>query len=108
MVNLRNRAESLKVDVEAGFSNDRPFSIAVTRTDIEIGRHSISSIPAGSGPLLQVSALQEAMRFTPEPGQFHYNVKIDGGFSGCLQHLVQNRQVGSLSDMTNVCVLPGL
>ena len=78
------------------------------RDGIELGRHSISSIPAGSGPLLHVSALEEAMRLTPEPGQFHYNVEIDGGFSGYLQHLVQNRQVGSLSDMTNVCVLKKL
>src|SRR6185436_10719170 len=44
----------------------------------------------------------------PPAGVLHYVVKIEGTFTGFLQHLVTNTQAGVVTDMTTACVMNGV
>ena len=52
-----------------------------------------------------VPAIEAALNLTPSAGMYHYNIKVENGFTGMLQHLVNNKTAGLLTDMTATCAL---
>ncbi|MDX2145390.1 MAG: DUF4185 domain-containing protein [Rhodospirillaceae bacterium] len=72
-----------------------------------LGTYTSASIPAGGQLIVPVTAIQTAINFTPNSVQYHLVVKIEGAFTGFLQHLVNNVQAGVTTDMTTVCALSG-
>ncbi len=55
-----------------------------------------------------VSALtiEFALKRGPASGAHYYLVQAIGNFSGYIQNLANNQQVGVVSDMTTMCILP--
>ncbi len=73
------------------------------RNGTKLGTYAAASIPANSKLIVTVAAIEAGARITPAPDMFHYTIKPEGAFTGFLQHLVNNQQVGVITDMTTVC-----
>jgi hypothetical protein len=51
------------------------------------------------------TTIEDAIGLTPGAGMYHYNIKLDTAFTGTLQHLVNNKAAGLITDMTTACPL---
>ncbi|MBM3515638.1 MAG: hypothetical protein FJX59_18265 [Alphaproteobacteria bacterium] len=75
-----------------------------------IGTLNTPSIPAGGSIEMTVQILESMLpelAAVVEGGATHVNIRLDG-FTGYLQHVVQNSRAGALLDMTPKCALgPG-
>ena len=70
------------------------------------GTYTSASIAPNGHRAVLVSEIESALGFTPGAGQFHYVIEANAGFTGYLQHLVNNVQAGVITDMTTTCQLP--
>ncbi len=70
------------------------------------GTYTSASIAPNGHLAVLVSEIESALGFTPGTGQFHYVIEANSGFTGYLQHLVNNVQAGVITDMTTTCQLP--
>ena len=68
-----------------------------------LGTYTTGSILAGGQAILSVPDIEADIGLSPTANMNHYVVKVEGTFTGFLQHLVNNVQVGVITDMTNVC-----
>lgn len=73
----------------------------------KLGTYTTASIPAKGQALLSVATIESSVGFSPSDGMYHYVIKTEGAFTGFLQHLVNNVQVGVITDMTTSCSLGG-
>ncbi|MDX2142904.1 MAG: zinc-dependent metalloprotease family protein [Rhodospirillaceae bacterium] len=96
-----------------------PSSIAVTNTGsssatatlgifdstngARLGTYTTSSIPANSQAIISIATIESSTGIRPTSTQYHYTVKLEGTFTGSLQHLVNNLGKGVITDMTTVC-----
>ncbi len=69
-----------------------------------IGTYSAQSVPANGQAITTVVNMENAAGISPG-SRYHYILKIQNGFTGFLQHLVNNQQSGVTTDMTGVCPL---
>jgi hypothetical protein len=76
------------------------------RNGARIGTYTTASVPAGGRLIIPVAAIQAAIGYTPVADVYHYVIRAEGTFSGFLQHLVSNSNVGVTTDMTTMCQLP--
>ena len=83
------------------------FSLGVydARNGTKLGSYTTPSIAANGRAVVSVAAIEAAVGITPAEGMFHYNIRPDGGFSGFMQHLVDNQQAGVITDMTTACAI---
>jgi V8-like Glu-specific endopeptidase len=74
-------------------------------TGTRIGGYTAAGIPANGQVITTVVNMENATGINPG-SRYHYNIKIENsGFTGFLQHLVNNQQSGVTTDMTEVCTL---
>lgn len=74
------------------------------RTGARRGSHTTAAIPA-NGQLVVPVAAMEATVGAPQADMYHYVVTVENVFTGFLQHLVNNAQVGVTTDMTTACAM---
>jgi len=80
--------------------------LADARTGSILGQYTSPTLVPPYGQLvIPVSAIEAGIGLVPTAGMFHYVISRVGPFSGFLQHLVANNQVGVVTDMTTACVL---
>jgi hypothetical protein len=60
-------------------------------------------IPANAQRRYDVAAMESALNFEPGPGMGHYNIKLRNGCTGYLQHFIDNREAGVVTDLTAMC-----
>ena len=60
---------------------------------------------AGGQVIVRMNTIETGAGFKAGTGGNHYIVKLEGTFTGFLQHLVQNVQADVTTDMTTVCAL---
>ena len=75
------------------------------RDGTQLGTYTTASIPAGGEMLLSISTIEAGIGITPDATMYHYNIQIEGAFNGFMQHLVNNTQVGVITDMSAFCTL---
>ena len=75
------------------------------RNGARLGTYTTPSIAPLAQLTVNVATMESAIGVTPSAGMFHYNVKLDNAFTGMMQHLVNNRAAGLLTDMTTACPL---
>ncbi len=68
---------------------------------------TIAAIPANGTLVLPVSYIEAQAKLTPPAGAYHYVVKLESGFTGFMQHLVDNTKLGVVTDMTTSCSFGG-
>jgi V8-like Glu-specific endopeptidase len=73
-------------------------------TGSRLATYTTASIPANGQLALSVDTLEANTGITPG-NLYHYVIKFETQFTGFLQHLVNNRQSGVITDMTAVCAL---
>ena len=89
-------------------STSADISLGIYSVDgVKYGEFQVFSIPPASGQMVQVDMMEEEIGLVPTGTQFHYVVKVENDFPGFLQHIVDNKQAGVLTDMTHICTLPG-
>ena len=96
------------VAVSNSGSAAQAFTLGVydARDGRRLGGYATGSIPANGQLLLSVPAIEASLNITPTAGMYHYVIKLEGAGTGFLQHLVNNKVVGVITDMTTVCKLP--
>lgn len=75
------------------------------RNGSRLGTYRSPSIAPLAQTTISVNAIEEAIGLKPGAGMYHYNVKLDSAFTGTLQHLVNNKAAGLITDMTTACPL---
>lgn len=75
------------------------------RTGGRLGTYRTPSIAPLGQVTVAVNAMEDAIGVSPGAGMYHYNVKLDNAFTGTMQHLVNNKSAGLITDMTTACPL---
>jgi hypothetical protein len=75
------------------------------RDGARLGAYETGEIAPLGQVTVNVATLETALNITPSVGMYHYNIKVENGFTGMLQHLVSNKAAGLLTDMTATCAL---
>ncbi len=57
--------------------------------------------------VVTMAYIEKEAKLTPPAGAYHYVLKLEGGFTGFLQHLVNNTKLGVITDMTTACNFNG-
>ena len=81
-----------------------PLSVYSSQTGSLRGTYTTASIPANSQLVLGISSIENGGSFIPA-GDYHYNIRAGGGFTGYMQHLVNNLNAGVTTDMSTSCAL---
>lgn len=85
-----------------------PLGIYDARNGARLGTYTTASIPGRGQRMPTVTEIEQAIGVTPTGAMYHYVIKADAAFTGFLQHIVNNAQVGVVTDMTTACALtPG-
>ncbi len=74
-------------------------------TGTKLGTYTTSAIAAGAQLNVSVAALEQGAKISTENAIYHYDIKVEGTFTGYLQHLVNNKSTGVVTDMTTACSL---
>ncbi len=69
------------------------------------GVYQTLSLAAGGGMVVAMADIESAVGIVPANDNYHYILKVDGAFHGYLQHLVDNRRAGVVTDMSSFCRL---
>lgn len=77
------------------------------RDGTKLGAATVAAIAPGGRAVLTVNQIEAAAGITPTAGLLHYVVRMEGAFTGFLQHLVNNTQARIVTDMTPACRLDG-
>ncbi|MHB1204648.1 MAG: hypothetical protein ACYCZX_03695, partial [Rhodospirillaceae bacterium] len=91
--------------------NTGPVAMSATlgvndaRDGARLGVYSTGEIAPLGQVTVNVATIESALNLKPGPGMYHYNIKVENGFTGMLQHLVNNKAAGLLTDMTATCAL---
>ncbi len=75
------------------------------RNGSRLGTYTTPSIAPLGQVTVTVATMESDIGVAPGAGMYHYNVKLDNAFTGMIQHLVNNRTAGLLTDMTTACPL---
>jgi hypothetical protein len=79
---------------------------ASTGARLGTGTLPVSNLPAGGQTQIPISAIESSLGISPTAAAiYHYIIKVETGSNVLLQHLVNNRRVGVLTDMTTTCSL---
>ena len=71
------------------------------------GTYVSPSISANGQAVVAVTTMEADIGMMPTANMYHYVVKAESQFDGFLQHLVNNIQVGVITDMTTACAIDG-
>lgn len=74
-------------------------------TGVRLGTYISPLIPAGGQLAVDMRTVERAAGVSPGATIYHYNIRLEGAFTGYLQHLVENAAAGIVSDMTASCPL---
>jgi len=77
-------------------------------TGAKLGTYTTASVPANGQLIVAINTIETAIGRTPTSVMYHYVIKQEGTFTGFLQHLVNNKQAGVVTDMTTACALDGV
>ena len=75
------------------------------RNGTRLGGYTTASITPLGQLSVSVTAIEASLGLTPAAGMYHYNIRVENGFTGMIQHLVNNKAAGLLTDMTSACPL---
>jgi hypothetical protein len=71
-----------------------------------LGAYTSPSIAPNAQISVPIADIQSAISLVPNQDQYHYVIRTEGGFAGFLQHLVNNKTRGVITDMSTMCSLP--
>jgi virginiamycin B lyase len=74
-------------------------------TGARLGTYSSGDVGAGGHVIVPIDEIEAAANINPGSTIYHYVLKLEGSFSGYLQHLVNNKSSGVITDMTTTCLM---
>lgn len=74
-------------------------------TGTRLGAGATAAVPAGGHLMVSAAQVEAAAQVSPTASQLRYVVRLEGAFSGFLQHLVAGATGGSVIDTTVSCKL---
>ncbi|MGE3334874.1 MAG: hypothetical protein AB7I36_14605 [Rhodospirillaceae bacterium] len=99
-------ATSSIVVINTGPSGAAPtLGLYDARDGANVGTAAFAPLSPGAQLVLSTKELEAAAGITLVDGLARYVVKLEGPFTGYLQHLVTNKQSGAVADMTAACTL---
>lgn len=88
-----------------GTSASAKLDVYDARDGTALGSFQTGTIPANGLLKLDGRAIETAASIPADPARTQYVIKADESFTGFLQHLLNNRNQGVVSDMTAVCLM---
>ena len=91
-------------------ASDAPVTLGLYNATIgdQLGTYSVGTVPGGGQAVIPVTTLESGAGVDPN-GAFHYVVQVETqSFQGFLQHVVDNRGAGVITDMSTACALPAV
>jgi len=79
------------------------FGVYNAGTGAKLGSMSVQ-VAANAQRSLSSSEIESLAGINPA-GIYHYNIKTENAFTGYLQHVMNNQQVGVRTDMTTMCAI---
>ena len=77
-------------------------------TGNQLGTYFVGTLPGRGQAVIPVTTLESGASVDPN-GAFHYVIQVETeSFQGFLQHVVDNRGAGVITDMSTACALPAL
>ncbi len=74
-------------------------------TGQKLGTYTSGTVPGKGSLSIAVATIEAATGIKPGTSIYHYNIKIESQLSGFMQHLVNNKAKGVITDMTTTCKL---
>jgi hypothetical protein len=71
-----------------------------------LGTYTSAVIPTGAQIMVPMTTIASSGGVVTSPTRYHYVVKVENSFGGFIQHLVDNKSVGVITDMSAMCALP--
>jgi len=90
----------------SGLSQDRAeLTIYDASTGVELGSWQSDIIPVGSSLQVSINEIEAnaSPSLSPGTGEFHYNLVLDAGFTGRMNHIVRASAGDSVTDVGRVC-----
>ena len=82
------------------------FDIFDGRTGVKVGSIETSApVEPNTSTIFYAQAALDAISFTPTSGQFHLTFRLQSGFKGVVEHIVENVSSGVFTDMSTKCAL---
>jgi len=81
------------------------LTVRDARTGDNLGTYASPLVAPYAQLTIPVATIEAGIKLTPSAGMFHYVINRVGPFTGFLQHLVTNNQVGVVTDMTTACTM---
>jgi len=100
-------ASTVVVANTGGTAGRASLGIYDARNGNKLGTFETANIAAGGKAMIEVATIEAGLNLVPDADQFHYVVKLEGAFTGFLQHLVHNARANVITDMTTICTLDG-
>jgi hypothetical protein len=75
------------------------------RTGTRLGTYATPSIAPGTQTAIGAAAIEVGARITPSTSITEYTLKVESGFTGTVQHILDNQPADFLADMTAACPL---
>ncbi len=75
-------------------------------TGSKLGTYTSASIPTGAQIIVPMTTIASSAGIGVLSTRYHYVVKVENSFGGFIQHLVDNKSVGVITDMSAMCALP--
>jgi hypothetical protein len=101
-----NYPSSLAINNTGTTAQSATLGVFDARDGRRLSGYTTTAIPAGGQILVSMAMIEAAAGIVPTGTMYHYVIKIEGTFTGFLQHLVNNQARGVITDMTTVCQLP--
>ncbi len=76
-------------------------------TGTKLGTYPAPPILAGAQAVIPMTTIESGAGVSPGTTIYHYIIKAEGSFTGYLQHLVNNKSTGVITDMTTICAMKG-
>ena len=83
------------------------LGISDARDGMRLAAYTSPQIAANGQLIVSMDAIEAATNLHPSPGLQHYVVRVEGPFTGHLQHLVDNKAASVITDMTTACAVVG-
>ena len=98
-------ASTVVVTNTGATSSSATLTVVDARDGTTLGSFQTDAIPANGLIRLDARTIEAAASIPADPARTQYVIKADDSFTGFLQHLLNNRAQGVVSDMTAACMM---
>ena len=95
------------VSVDKSVSDYEEHYLSDLQESFVMGIGALNEAELASRVISPMTTIEAGASVSPGTTIYHYIIKAEGTFTGFLQHLVNNKSTGVITDMTTICAMKG-